>query len=250
MIRSAWAYFWAALATLGCGLVVMVCSLFGVKGDVYARCTRIWGRALLWGAGSRVVTHGFDRVDWSKPHILVANHVASFEILAIAATIPVTYHFVAKKELERIPFFGRAWRAARHISIDRQNRQKAVESLRQAAEIIHEGGGIVVIFPEGTRSPDGELQSFKKGAFQLAVAAGVPVLPTIVTESEKILASGELRIRPGVMRMYFGDAIPVGEDTPGQVDRLIEATHTRMLEMLSTARGEIEPPPAVHDRER
>lgn len=236
MIRSAWAYSWAALTTLACGTVVLVCSLLGVKGKIYSDCTRVWGRGLLWGAGSRVVTHGFEHVDWSKPHVLVANHVASFEILALAATIPVNYHFVAKKELERIPFFGRAWKAARHISIDRQNRQKAVESLRHAAEIIREDGGIVVIFPEGTRSPDGEIQSFKKGAFQLAMAAEVPILPAIVTGSEKILGSGSLRIRPGVMHMYFGDPIPVEPFGADGIDPLIEATHDRMKEILAAAR--------------
>src|SRR5690606_29116224 len=101
--------------------------------------------------GSRVRVHGIEKVDWDRPHVLVANHVASFEILAIAAHLPADYHFVAKKELERIPFFGRAWKTAGHISIDRQNRQKAMESLRVAADIIRSEGGTVIIFPEGTR---------------------------------------------------------------------------------------------------
>ncbi|MDR0788327.1 MAG: 1-acyl-sn-glycerol-3-phosphate acyltransferase [Gemmatimonadota bacterium] len=237
MIWSVWAYFCAAVVTFGCGSVVIISSLLGLRGSVYSRATRAWGRGLLRGSGVRLVLHGYDRVDWSAPQVLVANHTGAFEILALAATIPVDYHFVAKKELERIPFFGRAWKAARHISIDRENRQKAVESLRKAAEIIREDGGTVVIFPEGTRSPDGELQPFKKGAFQLAVAAGVPLLPTIVTGSSRILGGGDRRVRPGVMHMYFGEMIPLAADSSSGTDALIERTHTIMREMLAAARA-------------
>ncbi len=237
MIRSAWAYAWAGLATFLCGGAVIVLSLFGVRGDIYSRITRIWGAGLLWGSASRVRVHGIDNVDWSQPHVLVANHVASFEILAIAASLPADYRFVAKKELERIPFFGRAWKTAGHISIDRQNRQKAMESLRLAADLIRRDGGTVIIFPEGTRSPDGELQPFKKGAFQLAVEAGVPIIPTIVEGSVEILGKGSSRIRPGVMDLHFGEPIPVDGFPAGRVDELIDVVHGRMRELLDEARG-------------
>jgi 1-acyl-sn-glycerol-3-phosphate acyltransferase len=232
MIRSAWAYLWACLTTFVCGSCVLVLAALGVRGGIHARITQKWAAGLLWGSNSHVRVHGIERVDWTRPHVLVANHVASFEILAIAATVPASYHFVAKKELERIPFFGRAWKAAGHISIDRANRQKAVESLRLAAEIINRDGSIVIIFPEGTRSLDGELQPFKKGAFQLALEARVPIIPTIVTGSERILGGGSLRIRPGTMDLYFGDPIPVDGHGEARIDDLISVVHGRMEEML------------------
>lgn len=237
MIRTAWAFFIAGLSTFFHGCIVFTLALFGVRGEVYATQTRRWASKLLWGANSRVRIHGIEKVDWDRPHVLVANHVGSFEILALGASIPTKYHFVAKKELERIPFFGRAWRVAGHISIDRSNRQKAVESLREAGEVIRRDGGIIVIFPEGTRSPTGELQPFKKGAFQLAVSAGVPIIPTIVTGSEEIMGSGSLRVTPGTMDLYFEDPIPVTDYSVDDISELMEVVHTKMREMLDAARG-------------
>ena len=103
---------------------------------------------------------------------------------------------VAKKELERIPFFGTAWKAAGHISIDRSDRTSAIQSLRRAGRSIREQRSTVIIFPEGTRSLTGEMLPFKKGAFMLALEADVPQasvdarLSTLIRVALRVLASG------------------------------------------------------------
>jgi 1-acyl-sn-glycerol-3-phosphate acyltransferase len=236
MIRTFFAYFNAVLTTVSLATLVFALSLLRVRGPIYATLTRIWAHGLLWGAASDVRAHGMDRVDWAKPHVLVCNHTGSFEILAIATTVPTAYHFVAKKELERIPVFGPAWKRAGHISIDRSNRQRALESLRTAAEILRRDGGIVIIFPEGTRSLSGDLQPFKRGAFQLAIEAGVPVIPVVVTGSDRITPPGGTKIRPGVMDLYVGDPIESTRFLVENADDLGRAVHGRMKEMLETAR--------------
>jgi 1-acyl-sn-glycerol-3-phosphate acyltransferase len=239
VIRTVWAYLFASLATLVFGSVVVVSSALRVKGRIYSWASRNWSRALLFGSASGVRVHGFDRVDWSRPHVLVTNHTGSFEILALAVTIPVPFRFVVKRELERVPVFGTAWKHAGHISIDRSNRQGAVESLRQASEVIRREGGIIIVFPEGTRSRTGELQPFKKGAFLLAIEAGVPIIPTIVTGSARIHSAGSLRIMPGMMDLQIGDPVEVEGYSTGSVEDLIAVVHGRMREMLASTQATV-----------
>ena len=173
--------------------------------------------------------HGLENVTPGQPFILVANHVSWFDIFAIAAKLPVDYHFVAKKELEKIPVFGLAWRAAGHISIDRGNRESAAQSLRKAGQQMREQKSVVVIFAEGTRSRSGRLQPFKKGAFVLAAETGIPVIPTVVTGSYDIMRPDTFIVRPATIHVYFEPPIPAQGSS---VDALMQRTRAVFVERL------------------
>lgn len=244
MVRTIWSYSILLLATAFFGIIVIVASMLRIRGRIYFWATQQWSIVLLRASSSSVRVHGMERIDWSRPHVLVCNHVGSFDILALASSVPVPYHFVAKKELARIPLFGSAWQAAGHISIDRQNTTRAIESLSRAAAQLQQNSGIVIIFPEGTRSRTGELQSFKKGAFRLALEAGIPVIPTVIIGSDRITPGGGLMIRPGTIDLYIGDPISPGELPGEKLDTLIEATRRSMLEMLDSEGAT----PAAHPR--
>lgn len=235
MIRSAWVGLNIALSTLFFGLIAIIASLLRVRGRVYFWATQQWSRAILWASSVPVFAHGMDRVDWSAPQVLVSNHVSFYDVFALAAVLPTPYAFVAKKELERIPFFGMAWKAAGHISIDRSDRSSARQSLRRAGESIREQKSTVIIFPEGTRSLTGELLPFKKGAFNLSVEAAVPVLPVVVTGSARIQAPGSLRVRPGSIDVYFGEPMHPSDYAQDGMDRYLAAVRERMQEMLAAA---------------
>jgi len=105
--------------------------------------------------------------------------------------------------------------------VDRGNSEKAQKSLKAAGEKIRAGSS-VVFFPEGTRSPDGRLQRFKKGGFVMALEAGVPILPVTVVGGRKILPKGSLRILPGNMKIIIHEPIPVNEYTYETKEKLIE----------------------------
>lgn len=208
VIRALWMIFWIFVGTVFYGGMAIVTALFGVRGHIYVAWSRQWARVAMWASGCRAVAHGLEHVEPGKPFILVANHVSWFDIFAIASLLRVDFHFVAKKELEKIPVFGLAWRVAGHISIDRSNRERAVQSLRRAGQQMREQESVVVIFAEGTRSRTGRLQPFKKGAFVLAAETGIPIIPVVVTGSYDIMRPDTFIVRPATIHVWFEPPVP------------------------------------------
>ncbi|CAN5674216.1 MAG: 1-acyl-sn-glycerol-3-phosphate acyltransferase [Gemmatimonadetes bacterium] len=235
MIRTAWVALVVLLSTLFFGLLAMGGALLRVRGRIYFHATQRWGRSILRASGTSVVTHGLEGVRWDAPQVLVCNHNSFYDVLAIAAVLPNPFSFVGKKELDSVPFFGQAWKAAGHISIDRSDRDRALVSLRQAGAKLNRERGTVILFPEGTRSKDGRLLPFKKGAFVLAIESGVPIVPAIILGSAPIIGKGG-RIRAGTIHIHFGETVdPAGF---GTVDELLSEVRSRMTIMLSAAGGD------------
>lgn len=232
MIRTLWVFAAIVGATVWYGGIAILDSLFRPRVDFYIRLTQGWARTILRASATPVVAHGLENVRRGEPQVIVSNHVSWYDIFAIAGVLPVPFHFVAKKELERIPLFGRAWKTAGHISIDRSNRQKAFESLRRAGEEIRARSSAVIIFPEGTRSRTGRMQPFKKGAFMLAVEAGVPIVPTVVVGSFDILRPDDWRVHPRPIHVHFGEPISPAEFETHSAEQLMERVRGRMVEML------------------
>jgi 1-acyl-sn-glycerol-3-phosphate acyltransferase len=154
-----------------------------------------------------VALEGAERADWKQPSVVVANHQSWFDVFVLVAALPGRVRFVAKKELGRIPIFGHAWRACGHISIDREDRKSAIESLDRAAERVRAESLTMTLFPEGTRSPDGRLQDFKKGAFVLAMKTGLPIVPVGIIGTRDVMPKGSFRVSTGRVRIRVGHPI-------------------------------------------
>lgn len=210
--------------------LIILASLRGAPDlkEIASRRPRQWAHDVLDSARVEVEVVGLENIP-EGASVLVANHESWFDVFALVAHLPVDYRFVGKVELTRIPLFGRAWQAAGHIPIDRRDRQKAMESLERAGELIRRDGAVVVMFPEGTRSPDGRLLPFKKGAFVLAAQTEVPIIPVAITGSRAVMAKGSFWIRPGKVQVRIGPPIPT--EGRGAEDR--DA-------LLGEARAEIE----------
>jgi 1-acyl-sn-glycerol-3-phosphate acyltransferase len=139
----------------------------------------------------------------------MSNHQSLLDIPVLAVSVPGSVRFVAKKELFRVPVWGPAMRAARIISIDRQNRRSAIDSLRDAAQVLREGIHIWIA-PEGTRSLDGKIGPLKKGGFMLALDTGTPILPMTISGTRHVRRPHDTQIVKGVhVDVFFGQPISV-----------------------------------------
>lgn len=165
-------------------------------------------RGTAWAFGIRRELAGWEALppeirSGARPAVFVGNHTSLFDPPLMISTLPCRPVFVAKRELARVPFLGWVIWLAGFIFIDRRHRSAALESLEEAAACIRAGQGIVA-FPEGTRSRDGNLLPFKKGAFALAFEAGVPVVPFAIRGGSGILPKGTWRVRGGPYRITLG----------------------------------------------
>lgn len=220
------------------GIWVIIASFLGVRdreGSIYDNAPRWWAASLVWAAGIKVRLHNVERMQSGSPRIYVSNHVSWFDVLTLAAVLP-RYKFVGKAELFRIPVFGRAARSAGMIAIERENRKSAFESYRVAAERIRAGASVVV-FPEGTRGRSYSLRQFKKGPFVLGVAAGVPIVPTIVHGTMEVMPRDSFHVRSGIVDIHFLDPIPAEGLTYEDRNRLSRAAWDRMADAMHELYG-------------
>lgn len=192
---------------------------------------RIWGRLLCWIAGIRVRVEGQENLEPSRTYIFVGNHTSQTDIWTFQGYIPHDFRWIAKKELFAIPIFGAAMRAVDFISIDRSRGRQAVKSLNNAANRIAEGTS-VLIFPEGTRSPDGHLQPFKTGAIMLAIKAGVPVVPVGFNGARQVLPKGSLVARGGDVVLRIGTPLPTSDFNVKDKQELALKVQQQVAELL------------------
>ncbi|MCX8118863.1 MAG: 1-acyl-sn-glycerol-3-phosphate acyltransferase [Desulfobacterota bacterium] len=206
MVRTIFVWSCIVLATLLLGVVALIAYPFDRKGRIGHRCARIWGKVALLANGVKVRVEGLERIKGSGPFIFMANHQGSYDIFALLGYLPFHFKWLAKKELFSIPFLGWTMNAAGYISLDRQGTRETVEAMNQAAQKIREGMS-VVIFPEGSRSPDGSIQPFKKGGFTLALKARVPIVPISIAGSREIMPKEKWAASPGEIRIRVGEPI-------------------------------------------
>ncbi|NWF92105.1 MAG: 1-acyl-sn-glycerol-3-phosphate acyltransferase [Syntrophaceae bacterium] len=206
MARTIFVWFCIVVATLVLGFLAFVTYPFDRKGRAVHHYARLWGKAALLANGVRVRLEGMDRLKGEGPYIFMSNHQGSYDIFVLLGYLPFQFKWLAKKELFSIPFFGWTMAAAGYISIDREGTRKTVEAMNEAAQKIRDGMSVVV-FPEGSRSPDGSIQPFKKGGFTLAIKSRAPIVPIAIHGSREVMPKGRLKAVPGEIRVRVGDPI-------------------------------------------
>src|SRR5574340_98373 len=159
--------------------------------------------------GVRVEVRGTERIPKGTVSF-AANHTSSADAPAVVGAIPRRIAILLKRSLFKYPIVGQAFRLARFIPVDRQNRDSAISSLENATEALRQGQSFL-IYPEGTRSPDGRLKEFKKGTAAMAIKAGVQIVPVACSGAHRVMERRKLRIRPGKIVVEFLAPIDAAE---------------------------------------
>jgi 1-acyl-sn-glycerol-3-phosphate acyltransferase len=191
----------------------------------------LWAPGLLRGAMARLRVEGLDQVDWSRPHVFVANHQSIIDVCALFRALPVPLRFVLKQELAAVPFIGWYARAMGMVFIERGRAHSAARSLQAAAQLLEHGASLCA-FPEGTRSGNGELRPFKGGAFHAAIIAQVPVVPIAIIGSGAVLPPSGFRVRPGTIRVRVGAPIPALGMQAHDRQQLAQRAHDAVAELM------------------
>ncbi|MBP6671506.1 MAG: 1-acyl-sn-glycerol-3-phosphate acyltransferase [Bacteroidetes bacterium] len=178
---------------------------FDRSGKIYFWSGRTWTRFSLFMFNISMEVKGLEKVDPYGNYILVSNHASMFDIPVMMNTFP-HIRIMFKKELSYVPFWGWALRWGHHIMVDRSKGSEAMKSLDRAVNDVRKGGQ-VLLFAEGTRTRDGKLLPFKRGAFSLAAKSGVPLIPVTINGSFKILPKGSFDIRPSQIEILIDTPI-------------------------------------------
>lgn len=190
----------------------------------------LFSRGLLKIAGAKLTVYGTENVPTDKPVIFIANHCSHLDIGVLCRSAPVNLHFIGKKELMWVPIVGWYMVVAGHILLDRSNKKKAIVSLKKAAMKIKSGKS-VAIYPEGTRSKTGELGVFKKGAFHLALEAGVSIVPVHIKGAYELWPTHSNTITPGNVIARIGKPIDSSKYSKKNVKDFVAEARTAIEEM-------------------
>lgn len=193
--------------TFFCAILAMISTLMDPSGRAYHRVALLWSKAALLAAGTRIEVAGAELIPRDQPLVFMGNHQGNFDILALFQAIPQRFSWLAKEELFKVPVFGASLRSAGYIPLNRGDSRESLRSLDTAAQLVRKGTS-VAIFPEGTRSNDGNLLPFKRGGFILAAKAGVPIVPFSISGSMQINPPDKLLLlRSGIIRVRFSSPV-------------------------------------------
>ena len=229
MIRTLLMFLWTVLVTGFFAVIVILASFISKNSNTLHKITRIWAKCILVASGVKVTVKGLHNIDPAGSYIYMSNHLSNFDIPVLMAYLPVQFRWLAKAELFKIPLFGHAMKRAGHIRIDRSDRKSAIQSINKAAKTIRNGVS-VVIFPEGTRSQDNNIQPFKKGGFFLAVDSGVYIIPIIIHGTWFIMPKKRFLVKPGNVVLEITSPIDSSDYTRKTKDDLMEKIRNVILE--------------------
>jgi 1-acyl-sn-glycerol-3-phosphate acyltransferase len=203
------------------------CSLFAGFGDRDGRRQHWWARAWSWlimkTILSPVKVTGLDKIDTTKPHVYAVNHASALDIPVLYVNLPFQFRIAFKKELLSYPIVGWHLKRSGQICIDQQNPARSIGSIRAALKGLKDGMPLV-IFPEGGRTPDGEIKAFLPGAFFLAIKAQVDIVPVALVGTYELLPMNTYHIKSRPLEMRVGEPIP----TAGLTARDLEALSNRV----------------------
>ncbi|PYP88992.1 MAG: hypothetical protein DMF61_04645 [Blastocatellia bacterium AA13] len=211
---------------------VIALFLLTKKENVIYGPVRLFIRAGLFLVGIKVEVSGLDRLDPARTYLFTPNHQSFIEVPLLIAYLGRNPAYLAKKELFKYPIFGYGIGLIGIVPVDRGNSKTAVASAQLAAANLRKGKDYIV-YPEGTRSRDGRLLPFKKGAFVMAIKAGAPIVPVTVSGCTAVMPKGEVKVYPATVRITIHDPIETKGCSREAAPELLAETRAKILSALS-----------------
>lgn len=229
-------YKWLLVAPLLIGstfifgiLAILSSVLFSPRaGRIFAVA---WARLNSFFTPMTVSVSGLENIDPEKSYVVVANHQSLYDIYVLYGWLGRDFKWVMKKELAMVPVLGLACRALGHIFIDRSDSAGAVNTLNDAKKKITNGTS-VLFFPEGSRSGDGRVGTFKKGAFRIALDLGIPVLPVTLNGTREVLPKGSTNLMPGAVSMIIHKPLSVKNYNEKNMKKLMTKARIAIISAL------------------
>jgi 1-acyl-sn-glycerol-3-phosphate acyltransferase len=222
---------WLYTVVMGAGS--LIAGFFDRSGRVMHGFARAWSWLIMKTILSPVTVTGLDKIDTTKPHVYASNHASALDIPVLYVNLPFQFRIAFKKELLSYPVIGWQLKRSGQVCIDQQNPSHSISSIRAALKGLKTGLPLV-IFPEGGRTPDGEIKPFLQGAFFLAIKAQVDIVPVALIGTYELLPMDTYHIKSRPLEMRVGEPIPtVGltmRDLPalsGRVQKALEELYYR-----------------------
>ncbi len=222
-------YAWLVLIPLGllltllAGWLTMLVAILWNPRAASRYIAANWGRLMAWLTPMLVTVEGRENAAPDRTYVVVSNHQSQYDIFLVYGWLKLDLKWVMKAELRKVPGVGIGCEKAGHIFVDRSNPEQARKAVSDALERVGDGVGIL-FFAEGSRSVDGRLRAFKKGAFRIAASQGLPILPITIIGTRDIQRPKSMWIFPGRVRMVIHPVIEVGGREPQDVVALLNQT--------------------------
>jgi 1-acyl-sn-glycerol-3-phosphate acyltransferase len=221
-----------ALITAAFGSLSLLVSVVDKKGNVQHRIARIWARACVWASGSRLTLIDAENMRKCRVALYACNHTSYMDVPVIFAALPFQFRILARKQLWPIPFIGWYLNRSGQMPIDTANPHATLSSLGAGAKALRSGMPLFV-FPEGGRTPDGQLKPFLSGAAYLAIRAQVPLVPLALGGVFELLPMHTHHFFPGELTLKIGEPIETAGMTVRQTDELTARLRDAIQELLN-----------------
>jgi 1-acyl-sn-glycerol-3-phosphate acyltransferase len=234
-LRSA-LIFWplTVLCTLLLEPISLAAALLDKSGRASHRVAAFWSGLLLRLYGMPVTVTGLERLDLRRPRVYAANHLSALDIPVLYRYLPFQFRIIVHRLVYRVPLVGWHLRAAGQLMIDPGSVALSRRALRKAVKTLQRGMPLVV-FPEGERSPTGEMLPFRRGAFYVAVQAQADVVPVAILGTYQAFPIGSAHLRPGPVQLMIGEAIPIAGYSRRNLEALAERTQAAVAELCRAA---------------
>lgn len=209
----------------------LLVSLAVRRTDTLYKVGILGARLALWLGGVKVDVQGADKIPRDRAVVFMPNHQSNCDPPAVISLLPPVLT-LAKQEFFKVPILGAGMKLRGFVPVDRRNRERAIAAVKEATVKLKAGNSFLA-YPEGTRSPDGRLQPFKKGVFMMAIESGVDIVPISVSGGARIMRKGHFRIHPGRLKVTFHDPIPTRDLAPRYRERLMEQVRRVILSGLA-----------------